>query len=105
MQRAMRNAASILCAAAASAALSATVDECAVRAAAEAFVTRDAVGSAVLRGTTVKSARERDGLWVVSLAPAGHVILSGSDLADPRSLAFRRTTSRSLFRTRPPTRC
>ncbi len=83
MQRTMRNAASILCVAAASAALSATVDEDAVRAAAEAFVSRDAVGSAVLRGTTVKSARERDGLWVVSLAPAGHVILSGSDLADP----------------------
>ena len=59
------------------------VDENAARAAASAFVSSDAVGSAVLHDRSVKSAFERDGLWIVTLSPAGHVILSGSDAVAP----------------------
>ena len=61
----------------------ATVTEGEARAAASAFVAADPVGSAVLRGRTVSTVYERDGLWIAALSPSGHVILSGSDLADP----------------------
>lgn len=61
----------------------ATVTESEARAAASAFVVADPVGSAVLRGRTVSTVYERDGLWIAALSPSGHVILSGSDLADP----------------------
>ena len=60
-----------------------TVTEGEARAAATAFVVVDPVGSAVLRGRTVSTVYERDGLWIAALSPSGHVILSGSDLADP----------------------
>ena len=60
-----------------------SVTEGEARAAATAFVVVDPVGSAVLRGRTVSTVYERDGLWIASLSPSGHVILSGSDLADP----------------------
>lgn len=61
----------------------ATVTEDEARAAASAFILADPVGSAVLRGRTVSTVFERDGLWIAALSPSGHVILSGSDLADP----------------------
>ena len=61
----------------------ATVTEGEVRAAAAAFIGTDPVGSAVLHGRTVSTVYERDGLWIAALSPSGHVILSGSDLADP----------------------
>ena len=61
----------------------ATVTEGEARAAASAFIAADPVGSAVLRGRTVSTVYERDGLWIAALSPSGHVILSGSDLADP----------------------
>ena len=61
----------------------ATVTEGEARAAASAFIVADPVGSAVLRGRTVSTVYERDGLWIAALSPSGHVILSGSDLADP----------------------
>ena len=61
----------------------ATVTEGEARAAASAFVAADPVGSAVLRGRTVSTVYERDGLWIAALSPSGHVILSGSDLGDP----------------------
>ena len=60
-----------------------TVTEGEARAAVSAFVVSDPVGSAVLRGRTVSTVYERDGLWIAALSPSGHVILSGSDLADP----------------------
>ena len=60
-----------------------SVTEGEARAAATAFVVVDPVGSAVLRGRTVSTVYERDGLWIAALSPSGHVILSGSDLADP----------------------
>ena len=61
----------------------AIVTEGEARAAASAFIMADPVGSAVLRGRTVSFVYERDGLWIASLSPSGHVILSGSDLGDP----------------------
>ena len=65
------------------AASAATVTESEARAAVSAFVVSDPVGSAVLRGRTVSTVYERDGLWIAALSPSGHIILSGSDLADP----------------------
>ena len=59
------------------------VSESDVRKAAEAFVSTDAVGSSVLSGRSVACVSKRDGLWVVALAPDGHVIFSGSDIVDP----------------------
>ncbi len=61
----------------------ATVTESEARAAASAFVAADPVGSAVLCGRTVSTVYKRDGLWIAVLSSSGHVILSGSDLADP----------------------
>jgi len=59
------------------------VSESDVRKAAEAFVSTDTIGSSVLSGRSVAGASKRDGLWIVALAPSGHVIFSGSDLVDP----------------------
>ena len=61
----------------------APVTEGEARTAASTFIAADPVGSAVLRGRTVSSVSERDGLWIAALSPSGHVILSGSDLGDP----------------------
>ena len=61
----------------------APVDESAARAAAEAFVSRDAIGSAVLGGRTVEGLSARRNLWIVSLSPSGHIVMSGSDAANP----------------------
>ena len=52
-------------------------------AASEAFVSSDAVGRALLEGCTAESAEARGRLWVVRLSPAGHVVIAGSDCADP----------------------
>ena len=78
-----RRAVLLGCAIAAATAVAAPVTEDEAHAAASAFASSDPVGSAVLRGRTVAGARSRDGLWIVSLAPQGHVILNGSDRADP----------------------
>ena len=59
------------------------VTETDVRTAATKFVASDPVGSAILAGRTVSGVRDMDGLWIASLAPAGHVIFSGSDLVEP----------------------
>ena len=64
-------------------AFAAFVSESDVFRAAEAFVSTDTVGSSVLSGSSVACVSKRDGLWVVALAPNGHVIFSGSDLVDP----------------------
>ena len=63
--------------------VAATVTEADVRVAATKFVTADPVGSALFGGRTVSGIRDADDLWIVSLAPAGHVIFSGSDLVEP----------------------
>ncbi|MBR5548502.1 MAG: C10 family peptidase [Kiritimatiellae bacterium] len=59
------------------------VSESDVRKAAEAFVSTDAIGSSLLSGRSVVDVSKRDMLWIVVLAPGGHVIFSGSDLVDP----------------------
>lgn len=79
----MKKIAFILSLAAVSTVLAARIDENTARAAAAAFVTSDGVGAVVLRGRTAGTPYDRDGLWIVPLDPAGHVILSGSDLVDP----------------------
>ncbi len=61
----------------------APVDAPTALAAAEAFVSTDAVGRALLDGCTVESAEARGRLWIVRLSPAGHVIIAGSDRASP----------------------
>ena len=58
-----------------------TLDE--ASAAASAFVTRDAIGSSVLGGREVSGVVRRGRLWVAALSPSGHIVLSGSDFADP----------------------
>lgn len=79
----MKKIAFIFSAVAASVALATPIDKTTARAAASAFVASDGVGAVVFRGRTVKAVFDRDGLWIVSLDPAGHVILAGSDLVDP----------------------
>ena len=51
--------------------------------AAAAFVSEDSIGSVVLRGCSVANVSQRSHLWIVALSPSGHVVMSGSDLADP----------------------
>jgi hypothetical protein len=70
-------------AAAAAGARAAVVEERTALAAAGAFVSSDAVGRTILAGRTVESAEARGRLWIVRLSPAGHVIVAGSDRADP----------------------
>ena len=60
-----------------------SVTELDVRTAATKFVTSDPVGSAIFSGRSVSGIRDADGLWIVSLMPAGHIIFSGSDLVEP----------------------
>lgn len=57
-------------------------EEEAARAAAS-FVTTDAIGSMVLGGRSVAKTTKRGDLWIASLSPSGHIILSASDLAKP----------------------
>ena len=53
------------------------------RTVAEAFVDGDAVGRIVLSGCKVAEVSRRGNVWVVALSPSGHVLVGGSDLADP----------------------
>ena len=64
-------------------AVAAPVTEDTARSAANAFVTTDAIGSAILGGRTVGNIQRRGELWIVALEPVGHIILSASDLAKP----------------------
>ena len=59
------------------------LDESTVKTAAEAFTSNDAIGSTILKGCTVAGLTQRQYLWIVSLEPSGHIVMSGSDLADP----------------------
>ena len=64
-------------------AFAAVVTEEDVRTAATRFVAADTVGAAIFKGKTVSGIRDADGVWIVSLSPAGHVIFSASDLVEP----------------------
>lgn len=59
------------------------VDESTVKTAAEAFTSNDAIGSTILKGCAVSGLVQRQHLWIVSLEPSGHIVMRGSDLADP----------------------
>ena len=59
------------------------VDESTVKTAAEAFTSSDAIGSTILKGCAVSGLVQRQHLWIVSLEPSGHIVMRGSDLADP----------------------
>ncbi len=81
MSKARLSAAAALAAIAAVNAAEITVEQAGI--AAESFVSADAIGSSVLSGRSVAGVSRRDGLWIVALAPSGHVIFSGSDLVEP----------------------
>lgn len=68
---------------AANMAVAAEVSRDAAAKAAAAFVSSDAIGSAVLNGRSVANIAQRGSLWIASLSPSGHIVLSGSDIADP----------------------
>ena len=81
MSKARLSVAAALAAIAAVNAAEITVEQAGI--AAESFVSADAIGSSVLSGRSVAGVSRRDGLWIVALAPSGHVIFSGSDLVEP----------------------
>ena len=54
-----------------------------IETAAANFLAFDDLGSQLLPGRTVASAKPRDSLWIVDLDPAGYIVLSGSDAAEP----------------------
>ena len=59
------------------------VDRATAQAAAESFLARDSIGSSVLAGRSVADVVQRGRLWIIALAPSGHIVMSGSDIADP----------------------
>ena len=67
----------------ASAAIGSEVSSNDVAKAASAFVSEDSIGSLVLKGCSVANVSQRGHLWIVALSPSGHIVMSGSDLADP----------------------
>ena len=74
---------SFLAAFLASAAMASEVSSNDVARAATAFVSEDSIGSLVLKGCSVANVSQRGHLWIVALSPSGHIVMSGSDLADP----------------------
>lgn len=67
----------------ASAAMASEVSSNDVARASAAFVSEDSIGSLVLKGCSVANVSQRGHLWIVALSPSGHIVMSGSDLADP----------------------
>ena len=72
-----------ICAGMAWVANAAWVSEQDARNTAEAFAKSDAVGCIVLSGCDVVAISQRGNIWVVTLSPSGHILLSRTDLADP----------------------
>ena len=64
-------------------AAAAWLDEAQIRAAAEAFSSRDAIGSSVLSGRALQSLVARDKLWIARYEPSGYAVFAGSDLVGP----------------------
>ena len=54
-----------------------------IETAAANFLVFDDLGSQLLPGRTVASVKPRDSLWIVDLDPAGYIVMSGSDAAEP----------------------
>lgn len=59
------------------------VDEATARTAAERFLQTSKMAARTLPERTVVTIAARGNLWVVRLAPSGHILLSGSDRATP----------------------
>ena len=72
------------------AAPAAPVGETAARTAARNFLSSDDVGARLLFGHTLDALERRGALWVARLKPAGYIVLSGDDAAEP-VVAFSRT--------------
>ena len=54
-----------------------------IETAAANFVAFDDLARELLPGRTVASVKPRDALWIVDLDPAGYIVMSGSDAAEP----------------------
>ena len=72
------------------AAPAAPVGETAARTAARNFLSSDDVGARLLFGHALDALERRGALWVARLKPAGYIVLSGDDAAEP-IVAFSRT--------------
>ena len=72
------------------AAPAAHVGETAARTAARNFLSSDDVGARLLFGRALDALERRGALWVARLKPAGYIVLSGDDAAEP-VVAFSRT--------------
>ena len=72
------------------AAPAAPVGETAARTAARNFLSSDDVGARLLFGHALDALERRGALWVARLKPAGYIVLSGDDAAEP-VVAFSRT--------------
>ena len=72
------------------AAPAAPVGETAARTAARRFLSSDDVGARLLFGRALDALERRGALWVARLKPAGYIVLSGDDAAEP-VVAFSRT--------------
>ena len=72
------------------AAPAAPVGETAARTAARNFLSSDDVGARLLFGRALDALERRGALWVARLKPAGYIVLSGDDAAEP-VVAFSRT--------------
>lgn len=59
------------------------VSESEATAVAAGFASRDKIGARVLGGMTLKEVSKRGNLWIASFLPSGHIIVNGTDLADP----------------------
>jgi len=53
------------------------------RTVAENFVAKDSIGMRVLPGRTVDTVAKRGGLWLVTLKPSGHLLVSANCAAEP----------------------
>ena len=60
-----------------------TVDANTAGRAAEGFLLRSSAAQRILHGRTVSSLAARGNLWIVSLAPSGHIVFAGSDKCSP----------------------
>ena len=54
-----------------------------IETAAANFLAYDDLARELLPGRTVSSVKPRDALWIVDLDPAGYIVMSGSDAAEP----------------------
>lgn len=59
------------------------IDESRALAAASGFLARSAAAKAILPGRTAQAAENRGNIWIVGLAPSGHIVVAGSSKCPP----------------------